>query len=370
MGPAPWTRRWWVRAGRGSDVMRLLALVWPDLRLPEAEPAPWEAMLDRLDDLSPRIEAVAGEWRWSTSRAWGRCSARSAASRRGRWRWPGGEPRCRSASGRGQPLAGGAGRAAGRTPAARCPGRLLAIPRRAGRWPSCPWTCSPPIRPRATLRAVRADRHGAAGHAAALGGRRPVRGAGERLQLLARGDDPRPLVPRRRPERLSRSIVFDPPAEGVTEIALALRRLREAVRRLRAATWLPAGRPCGWSWKTARPRRGAGLPRAQHWSRTGSRACCWAAWSRRPVPGAWARGGAADHVHRPGLRPPGRPGQPPAPGLRGAGRPLGGAALVAGADGRPLRRGPPVAGRARPAHRVAARAAGAAWSTSVHPRPP
>ena len=38
---------------------RLLALVWPDLRLPEAETAPWEPMLDRLDDLSPRVEPVA-----------------------------------------------------------------------------------------------------------------------------------------------------------------------------------------------------------------------------------------------------------------------------------------------------------------------
>jgi nucleotidyltransferase/DNA polymerase involved in DNA repair len=48
--------------------------------------------------------------------------------------------------------------------------------------------------------------------------------AGERLQALARGEDPRPLVPRRRPERLTRRIGFEPPLEGVGAIALALRR--------------------------------------------------------------------------------------------------------------------------------------------------
>ena len=37
---------------------RLLALVWPALRAPEGERALFDAMLDRLDDLSPRVEAV------------------------------------------------------------------------------------------------------------------------------------------------------------------------------------------------------------------------------------------------------------------------------------------------------------------------
>ena len=37
---------------------RLLALVWPALRAEEGEQALFDAMLDRLDDLSPRIEAV------------------------------------------------------------------------------------------------------------------------------------------------------------------------------------------------------------------------------------------------------------------------------------------------------------------------
>ena len=38
--------------------MRLLALVWPRLREPDADACPFERMLDALDDLSPRIEAV------------------------------------------------------------------------------------------------------------------------------------------------------------------------------------------------------------------------------------------------------------------------------------------------------------------------
>jgi hypothetical protein len=48
--------------------------------------------------------------------------------------------------------------------------------------------------------------------------------AGERLQALARGHDPRPLAPRRRPERVVSRVPFDPPVEGVGAAALALRR--------------------------------------------------------------------------------------------------------------------------------------------------
>ena len=43
--------------------MRILSLVWPTLRIGPAEGAEtdldwWEALLDRLDDLSPRVEAL------------------------------------------------------------------------------------------------------------------------------------------------------------------------------------------------------------------------------------------------------------------------------------------------------------------------
>jgi len=48
--------------------------------------------------------------------------------------------------------------------------------------------------------------------------------SGERLQALARGEDPRPLTPRRRPERLTRRVTFEPPVEGVGGTALVLRR--------------------------------------------------------------------------------------------------------------------------------------------------
>jgi hypothetical protein len=49
--------------------------------------------------------------------------------------------------------------------------------------------------------------------------------AGERLQALARGHDPRPLVPRRRPERVEAGAIFDPPLDGVGAVGLTLRRL-------------------------------------------------------------------------------------------------------------------------------------------------
>jgi len=47
---------------------------------------------------------------------------------------------------------------------------------------------------------------------------------GERLQALARGEDPRPLVPRRRPGRLTRRVTFEPPMAGIGGTALVLRR--------------------------------------------------------------------------------------------------------------------------------------------------
>jgi nucleotidyltransferase/DNA polymerase involved in DNA repair len=58
--------------------------------------------------------------------------------------------------------------------------------------------------------------------------------AGERLQQLTRGNDPRPLVPRRRPERLTAERTFEPPLSDVGAAGLALRALAtELVDRLR-----------------------------------------------------------------------------------------------------------------------------------------
>ena len=57
---------------------------------------------------------------------------------------------------------------------------------------------------------------------------------GERLQALARGHDPRPIVPRRRPERVEASATFEPALEGVGAVGLTLRRLAaELCDRLR-----------------------------------------------------------------------------------------------------------------------------------------
>jgi hypothetical protein len=65
---------------------------------------------------------------------------------------------------------------------------------------------------------------------------------GERLQALARGEDARPLAPRRRPEQLATSVRFESPAEGVTEITLALRRAATALTDRLAGRHLAPGR--------------------------------------------------------------------------------------------------------------------------------
>ena len=47
--------------------------------------------------------------------------------------------------------------------------------------------------------------------------------AGERLHALARGEDPRPIVPRRRPERVAIDVPFEPPVEP-SALPFAVRR--------------------------------------------------------------------------------------------------------------------------------------------------
>jgi nucleotidyltransferase/DNA polymerase involved in DNA repair len=66
--------------------------------------------------------------------------------------------------------------------------------------------------------------------------------AGERLQALARGHDPRPLVPRRRPERVEADATFDPPLDGVGAVGLTLRRLAADLCDRLAARHLAPGR--------------------------------------------------------------------------------------------------------------------------------
>jgi nucleotidyltransferase/DNA polymerase involved in DNA repair len=65
---------------------------------------------------------------------------------------------------------------------------------------------------------------------------------GERLQALARGEDARPLVPRRRPERLAHSVTFDPPLDGVGAVGLTLRRLAADLCERLAGRGLAPGR--------------------------------------------------------------------------------------------------------------------------------
>jgi nucleotidyltransferase/DNA polymerase involved in DNA repair len=58
--------------------------------------------------------------------------------------------------------------------------------------------------------------------------------AGERLQALARGHDPRPIVARRRPQRVEAEATFETPLDGIGAVSLTLRRLAaELCDRLR-----------------------------------------------------------------------------------------------------------------------------------------
>jgi hypothetical protein len=204
--------------------MRLQAMVWPDLRAPEADGSVFEPMLDRLDDLSPRIEAVdigvalvditglgplLGEER--------RIAARAVALTRGV-----APLSVRVGAGDNRWLAALAARLARpERPDAPAAFRALA----PGELATLPLDLLPVdvvTRQRFALFGLTVMGQLAELPRSAVGAQFGV--AGERLQALARGHDPRPLVPRRRPERLSWRIGFDPPLEGVGAIALALRR--------------------------------------------------------------------------------------------------------------------------------------------------
>ena len=204
---------------------RLLALVWPALRGPEAETAAFDAMLDRLDDLSPRIEAVdrgvallditglgplLGEER--------RIAARAVALARGV-----APLTVRAGVGDNRWLAVLAARLARPTrPDAPAAFRVLG----AGELASLSLDllpAEPEMRARFALFGLTSMGQLAALPRSAVGAQ--FGPPGERLQQLARGLDPRPLIPRRRPEKLSSRATFEPPAQGTTEIALSLRRL-------------------------------------------------------------------------------------------------------------------------------------------------
>ena len=203
---------------------RLLALVWPDLRLPDADPAPFEPMLDRLDDLSPRIEAVDVGVALVDVTGLGpllgserRIAARAVALARGVTPLP-----VRVGAGENRWLAALAARLA-RPERPEAPAAFRAVER--GELSGLPidlLPADPAMRQRFALFGLTVMGQLANLPRSAVGAQFGL--PGERLQALARGEDARPLHPRRRPERLARRVTFEPPLDGVGSIALTLRR--------------------------------------------------------------------------------------------------------------------------------------------------
>jgi DNA polymerase IV len=227
-------------------VTRLLALVWPALRAPGAEVAVFDAMLDRLDDLSPRIEAVDRGVALVDITGLGpllgderRIAARAVALAREVAPLP-----VRAGVGDNRWLAVLAARLA-RPQRPEAKAAFLAIPAREGATALAPLSldllpADPATRARFALFGLTAMGQLATLPRSAVGAQ--FGEAGERLQQLARGRDPRPLVPRSRPERHVARATFEPPAEGITEIALALRRLTAELCDTLRARHLAPGR--------------------------------------------------------------------------------------------------------------------------------
>jgi len=204
---------------------RLLVLAWPELRAPDADPRPFEPMLDALDDLSPRVEAVdlgvalvditgLGPM-WGPER---KIAARAVMLARGV-----APLAVRAGIGDNRWMASLAARLA-RFERPEAPAAFRILER--DELPDLPLTLLPAdasTRQRFVLFGLAQMRQLAELPRSAVGAQfGPV---GERLQALARGHDPRPLVPRRRPERVEAGSTFDPPLDGVGAVGLTLRRL-------------------------------------------------------------------------------------------------------------------------------------------------
>jgi nucleotidyltransferase/DNA polymerase involved in DNA repair len=203
---------------------RLLALVWPALRVPDADLTPFGPMLDRLDDLSPRVEAVDAGVALVDVTGLGplhgderRIAARSVALAR-----QVAPLAVRTGVGDNRWLAVLAARLARpERPDAPAAFRAVAADELAALSLDL-LPADPATRGRFALFGLTAMGELAALPRSAVGAQ--FGAAGERLQALARGEDPRPLVPRRRPERVARRATFEPPVDGVGATALALRR--------------------------------------------------------------------------------------------------------------------------------------------------
>jgi hypothetical protein len=209
---------------------RILAMIWPELRSAAtdaghdaASAARFEAALDTLDELSPRVESPAPGYVLVDVTGLGplfgdepRVAARAAtlvaalhplALRQGIGdnRWVATVAACRARDGGLERVTAGDGRRW----LAPLPIRLL--------------PADEEVRARFTLFGLRAVGQLADLPRAAVAAQFGT--AGERLHALARGDDPRPLAPRRRPESVSVELPFEPPVDGLEGVAFGLRRV-------------------------------------------------------------------------------------------------------------------------------------------------
>jgi DNA polymerase-4 len=219
---------------------RLLALVWPELRQPDADTQPFDGMLDALDDLSPRVEAVdtgvalvditgLGPM-WGPER---RIAARAVMLTRAV-----APLRVRCGIGDNRWLATLAARlACFERPDA--PAALHALAREELR--DLPLSLLPAdaaTRQRFALFGLTTMGQLGGLPRSAVGAQFGV--VGERLQALARGHDQRPIVPRRRPERVEARDTFETPLDGIGSATLTVRRLAaELCDRLRARHLAP-----------------------------------------------------------------------------------------------------------------------------------
>ena len=213
---------------------RLLAVVWPELRAADADARAFERMLDALDDLSPRVEAVdvgvALVDVTGLGPMWG--SERRVAARAAMLVRAVAPLHVRCGIGDNRWLATLAARLA-RPTRPDAPGAFHTLEREElGDLPLTLLPADVATRQRFVLFGLTTMGQLADLPRSAVGAQ--FGSVGERLQALARGDDPRPIVPRRRPERVEADATFETPLDGVGAVGLTLRRLAaELCDRLR-----------------------------------------------------------------------------------------------------------------------------------------